>query len=106
MDLYCCQLLRVVSPPHWGGHCFCCSSVSTPGAILPKHAFACLYRSGLGLAAGEPAVVTNGRVTRLEGLEPLLAEDFRLLDQYSNTAQVAKQVSDSLRRVCALLPAV
>ena len=36
--------------------------------------------------------MTNGRVTRLEGLEPLLAEDFRLLDQYANTAQVAKQV--------------
>lgn len=50
-------------------------------------------RSGLGLAAGEPAIVTNGRVTRLEGLEPLLAEDFRLLDQYANTAQVAKQVT-------------
>ena len=37
--------------------------------------------------------MTNGRIVPLEGLQPLLAEDFRLLDQYANTAQVAKQVS-------------
>ncbi len=49
-------------------------------------------RSGLGLAAGKSAVVSNGRVIALEGLEALVAEDFRLLDQYANTAQVAKQV--------------
>ncbi len=48
--------------------------------------------------------MTNGRVTRLQGLDPLLAEDFRLLDQYANTAQVAKQVSYSMRTVCALPP--
>ena len=40
-------------------------------------------------------MVTNGRVIPLEDLQPLLAEDFRLLDQYANTAQVAKQVSPS-----------
>lgn len=49
-------------------------------------------RSGLGLAAGKSAVVSNGRVIAMEGLQPLVAEDFRLLDQYANTAQVAKQV--------------
>ena len=59
-------------------------------------------RSGLGLAAGKPAVVTNGRVTPLEGLQPLLPEDFRLLDQYANTAQVAKQVP-FCRGWCALM---
>ena len=37
-------------------------------------------------------MVTNGRLIPLEGLQPLLAEDFRLLDQFANTAQVAKQV--------------
>ncbi len=50
-------------------------------------------RSALGLAAGESAVVTNGRVITLAGMQPLLAEDFRLLDQYASAAQVAKLVS-------------
>lgn len=54
-------------------------------------------RSGLGLAAGESAVVTNGRVITLAGMQPLLAEDFRLLDQYASAAQVAKLVSSSLK---------
>jgi len=49
-------------------------------------------RSGMGLAAGKSAVVSNGRVIVMEGLQPLVAEDFRLLDQYAKTAQVAKQV--------------
>ena len=54
-------------------------------------------RIGLGLAAGESAVVTNGRVITLAKMQPLLAEDFRLLDQYANAAQVAKLVSLFLR---------
>ena len=52
-------------------------------------------RSGLGLGAGKPAVVTNGRLIALEGLQPVLAEDFQLLKQYASSSQLAKQVQGS-----------
>ena len=47
-------------------------------------------------------MVTNGRVITLAEMQPLLAEDFRLLDQYASAAQVAKLVSLFLRllRTC------
>ena len=40
-------------------------------------------------------MVTNGRLIALEGLQPLLAEDFQLLKQYASSSQLAKQVQDS-----------
>ena len=56
-------------------------------------ALLCCCRSALGLAPGAAAVVTNGRLVPLPGVdEPLVAEDFDLLALYANSAQVARQV--------------
>lgn len=66
-------------------------------APLFKLTHALLARSKLGLGAGKSAIVTNGRVIALDELQPLIAEDFQLLNQYASSAQAAKLVRNSSR---------
>ena len=66
-------------------------NISVAAGVADRGLNFCMRRSGLGLAPGAAAVVTNGRLIRLDSGEPLVAEDFQLLSLYADSAQAAQK---------------